>query len=253
MITGFNTDVTYDGHVFHVQTEDRGVDNPLIETLVYLGGRVVASRQVSYSDLVYQGEATQAIAERLQDHHQRAIDALEGGDLDEEVAGLLAAEAEEAPMGEAFAAAGEKVALDVVLQDAFSDSVAEDTAAYSEVAEPEGAAPEEAAVPQAVATLEEPDQLEIELDTNGNLKPRDRVALAIQSLSGLSGEPIGHARIKVTLISTATTPRTLGTGVTGDDGKLRMTLWLPDYRAGTAALIVAAESRIGSTEIQHLL
>ena len=38
MITGFNSDVKYRGLVYHVQTEDKGKVNPLIETLIYRGG-----------------------------------------------------------------------------------------------------------------------------------------------------------------------------------------------------------------------
>ncbi len=51
MITGFNQDVSYKGTVYHVQTEDRGKGNPLIETLIYVGGEIVASRRTSYEDL----------------------------------------------------------------------------------------------------------------------------------------------------------------------------------------------------------
>ena len=42
MITGFNTDVKHDGSVYHVQTEARGRDNPVLESLVYVGGTIVA-------------------------------------------------------------------------------------------------------------------------------------------------------------------------------------------------------------------
>jgi len=38
MITGFNTDVKHGAKVYHVQTEDKGRNNPKIETLVYVGG-----------------------------------------------------------------------------------------------------------------------------------------------------------------------------------------------------------------------
>ena len=44
MITGFNTDVKYKGVVYHVQTEDKGTANPLIETLIYKGGEILGSR-----------------------------------------------------------------------------------------------------------------------------------------------------------------------------------------------------------------
>ena len=51
MITGFNTDVDYQDRVFHVQTEDKGLDNPVVESLVYCGGEIIESRRNSYSDL----------------------------------------------------------------------------------------------------------------------------------------------------------------------------------------------------------
>jgi hypothetical protein len=43
VITGFNTDVKYRGVVYHVQTEDKGTQNPLIETLIYKGGEILGS------------------------------------------------------------------------------------------------------------------------------------------------------------------------------------------------------------------
>ena len=52
MITGFNTDVSYKGLVYHVQTEDKGPQNPLIETLVYKGGEILASRRLPYGELI---------------------------------------------------------------------------------------------------------------------------------------------------------------------------------------------------------
>mgnify|MGYP001768423458 CR=1 FL=1 len=39
MIVGFNTDIKYRNEVFHIQTEDKGANNPLIETLVYVWKR----------------------------------------------------------------------------------------------------------------------------------------------------------------------------------------------------------------------
>ena len=52
MITGFNTDVKYRGTVYHVQTEDKGQQNPLIETLVYKKGEILASRRLPYADII---------------------------------------------------------------------------------------------------------------------------------------------------------------------------------------------------------
>ena len=55
MITGFNTDVEHDGVVYHVQTEDKGLDSPLILSLVYSGGAILASKRSPYEDLIAAG------------------------------------------------------------------------------------------------------------------------------------------------------------------------------------------------------
>lgn len=51
MVTGFNTDVEHEGRVFHVQTEDKGRENPVIESLLYTRGAIVTSRRLSYADI----------------------------------------------------------------------------------------------------------------------------------------------------------------------------------------------------------
>jgi hypothetical protein len=77
MVTGFNTDVDHAGRIYHVQTEDKGVDNPIIETLIYLGGEILASRRSSYADLLDRGVGEKEIAERIESQHNRMI--LESG------------------------------------------------------------------------------------------------------------------------------------------------------------------------------
>ena len=47
MITGYNTDVRHVETVVHVQTEDKGRGNPFIESVVYVAGRVVATKRSS--------------------------------------------------------------------------------------------------------------------------------------------------------------------------------------------------------------
>ena len=41
VITGFNTDIEHDGVIYHVQTEDKGLDSPIILSLVYAGGTIL--------------------------------------------------------------------------------------------------------------------------------------------------------------------------------------------------------------------
>jgi hypothetical protein len=74
VITGFNTDVTYRGLVLHVQTEDKGRDNPLIETLVYRGGEILGSRRLPYTDLLAgAGDTEKVIARLMEEQHMSVI------------------------------------------------------------------------------------------------------------------------------------------------------------------------------------
>ncbi len=74
MITGFNTDVNYEGRVFHVQTEDKGVENPVVESLVYTGGEIITSRRTSYGDLARSSEYSESeVARRMEGQHQAII------------------------------------------------------------------------------------------------------------------------------------------------------------------------------------
>jgi len=72
MITGFNTDVKYRGVVYHVQTEDKGTANPLIETLIYKGGEILGSRRLPYANLARRGDEP-AITKLMEDQHKALI------------------------------------------------------------------------------------------------------------------------------------------------------------------------------------
>ncbi len=83
MITGFNTDVEYDGVTYHVQTEDKGLESPLILSLVYSGGAILASKRSPYDDLIAAGFDEQTLAERLQRQHKLICAAINAGRLDD--------------------------------------------------------------------------------------------------------------------------------------------------------------------------
>jgi hypothetical protein len=73
MVTGFNTDVQQGGKTYHVQTEDKGLQNPIIETLIYMGGEILAARRTSYADLLKKGMDEKEVAERIETQHNRMI------------------------------------------------------------------------------------------------------------------------------------------------------------------------------------
>lgn len=73
MITGFNTDVKYQGVVYHVQTEDKGPVNPLIETLIYIGGEILGSRRLPYADLLKNDGGDEAMVARLMEDQHKGV------------------------------------------------------------------------------------------------------------------------------------------------------------------------------------
>ena len=83
MITGFNTDIEFDGVIYHVQTEDKGLDTPLILSLVYVGGAILASRRATYHDLISAGFDPLVLAERLQRQHKLICAAVKAGRIED--------------------------------------------------------------------------------------------------------------------------------------------------------------------------
>jgi hypothetical protein len=83
VITGFNTDVEHDGVVYHVQTEDKGLKSPLLLSLVYVGGTILASKRTSYDDLIASGFDEKILAERLQRQHKLICAAIHAGRIED--------------------------------------------------------------------------------------------------------------------------------------------------------------------------
>jgi hypothetical protein len=83
VITGFNTDVKHAERVYHVQTEDRGIANPVIESLVYVGGEILMSKKSPYRDLITGDRVDEkALREMMDLQHRRVIEAIRRGRLD---------------------------------------------------------------------------------------------------------------------------------------------------------------------------
>ena len=83
MITGFNTDIEHEGVIYHVQTEDKGLDTPIILSLVYAGGTILASKRSPYKDLIAEGYTDEALAERLKRQHRLICAAIHSGRIDD--------------------------------------------------------------------------------------------------------------------------------------------------------------------------
>jgi hypothetical protein len=83
VISGFNTDIEHGGVTYHVQTEDKGLDTPLILSLVYTGGEILASKRATYDDLIASGFEETALADRLHRQHKLICAAIVAGRIDD--------------------------------------------------------------------------------------------------------------------------------------------------------------------------
>ena len=82
MITGHNTDINYNGIIYHVQTEDKGHSNPVIETLVYKGGEILEARRTSYGELLKDGYDEKKIIAMIEEQHRDVITEIKAGKYD---------------------------------------------------------------------------------------------------------------------------------------------------------------------------
>lgn len=83
MVLGFNHNIMYKGEVFHVQTEDSGVKNPHIITLLYRGGVILCSKKTSYSDILMMDNLESVVEELMKAQHKEMLRRLKSGEFDE--------------------------------------------------------------------------------------------------------------------------------------------------------------------------
>ena len=85
MITGFNTDVDREGRIFHVQTEDMGRDHPVVQSLIYCGGEIIAKKEDPYGEVLQQEDySEELLLRRMELQHQFMIREIHNGRYDQE-------------------------------------------------------------------------------------------------------------------------------------------------------------------------
>jgi len=81
MIFGFNTDIRHDDTVYHVQSEAREGEQ-LLQTQIFVQGRCIGKRAVSYGPGEAKGNQDQQRERMLRDLHREVLDAIREGKLD---------------------------------------------------------------------------------------------------------------------------------------------------------------------------
>ena len=82
MVVGFNHNIRYKGEVFHVQTEDSGINNPFITTLLYRDGTIIASQKTSYADIVKVEMLGKVVEDIMKEQHKDILRRLKAGEFD---------------------------------------------------------------------------------------------------------------------------------------------------------------------------
>jgi hypothetical protein len=230
MITGYNTDVEHNDRVYHIQTEDKGLANPYIESLVYVGGEILASKKTSYAHHIAEGIDDKWISGLMEQQHRTMIAAIKRGRFDN---------AEEDRGNSTLAAARAQVeAAEEVVIPALDD-------------------PSERTLDQVIldylASEAEHDHLELQMLSHVEFVSGAPAEFRIAARKSLSQQPISGASIEVKVLSTTHPPQVLFKGVTGNDGMAHVRCSVPQFGEGTAAIIVSAHSTLGNDELKQLV
>jgi len=241
MTTGFNTDVAHDGRVYHVQTEDRGKDNPILESLVYIGGTVVAKKLTSYSDRLIEGAGEETIASLLKRQHQVIIAAIKAGRIEDLV--QHSRKQQDGSSG--------KLAQD---RPSSSNESAVLTAPRGRGAgksrNTTGSLNLDKVIADYVQRSAEQAHLDLKVIAPEAFIAGSTVGLRIRVTRGQKSEL--DATIKVKVIGTAFKPQVY-IGRAGRDGVASFSLTLPNFTAGTAAIVIEAQSGAARGELKTLI
>ncbi|HEX7669752.1 MAG TPA: hypothetical protein VF395_09225 [Polyangiaceae bacterium] len=96
-LLGFNNNVKHQGRIFHVQTEDSGINRPHILTHLFVdGGRILKSQRTDYSEHIGRADMNVVVRRMMKEQHKGMFIALRDGQLDETIEAMLGPVASEA-------------------------------------------------------------------------------------------------------------------------------------------------------------
>jgi hypothetical protein len=246
VLTGFNTDVEYDGVVYHVQTEDKGLRTPFILSLVYSGGEILASKRSPYDDLVSLGFDEGVLAQRLSRQHKLICAAVHAGRIED-----LRRLGERVPADKSSFA--EKAVTREVLVDAGdADVPSAKLAAHKSLASEDRAmAPNQSPISEQT-DHEEPLKVillnEEELTAGASVTLRVLVSRA----AGNRREPARQVRLVVKTLGSTFRPRTISS-VTNNEGLALIPMSLPLFKTGRAAILVQADIDGQTAELRRII
>jgi hypothetical protein len=79
MLIGYNTNLSYKDKIYHVQTEDSGIKNPVVVTLLYSKGAILASKKTSYAHILDDPDFKEKVMRLMKVQHKIMIKELLAG------------------------------------------------------------------------------------------------------------------------------------------------------------------------------
>ena len=227
VLTGYNTDIEYSGTVYHVQTEDKGQANPLVESLVYTAGEILYTRRTPYHDLVAEEVDKGAVATLMERQHRTIVQAVEAGGVDR-LTGTIAVARED------------------------------DTTINSKEARRPAAANDESSLDQVILDYLEAQRERAHLILRAGSEHQfyyDRpAAVAVTSEDSIAHKAVPGVNVSVLFKSTAEPRRlVLAEGETDAAGKFAAEIALPAFAGGTSAVVIIAESELGQSEMKYIV
>ena len=283
MITGFNTDIEHDGVVYHVQTEDKGLDTPIILSLVYSGGTILASKRAPYEDLIASGFSDEVLAERLKRQHRLICAAIHSGRIDDLKKMTRSAREQAAPVAEAVTTA--PVAEEFEIEDEVEErqpvveefefeygpitqewtpptprveepvveNVEETTTEFEVAAADEFDADQQGSEEQALAEVA-PDGLVITMLDDEEFFANEKYILRVLITDRVSGDetPLPSAVVSIKILGTTFRPLIYSLK-TERDGVATVVTQIPAFTSGRAAVLVRAVAKDQAAELRRII
>jgi hypothetical protein len=233
VITGYNTDVEFDGVVYHVQTEDKGLRTPLILSLVYVGGEILAAKRAPYDDLIAGGFDEKILVQRLERQHKLICAAVHAGRI-EDLKRMSGREA----MRNAVPAADEPAQPATLSAEPLAAPQPDAPAPLNE-----GLDKYQFDGPLAIFLVDEPEFVGGEA---ADLK------VLVMRATADGRVPAANVKVNVKTLSTAFSPGKVETS-TDESGLATVSLKFPNFRSGRAAVLVQIEHEGIRVELRRII
>lgn len=272
MITGFNTDVKHKSRVFHIQTEDKGEGNPYVESLVYVGGEILATKRTSYAEVVQNGRDDHAVQDLMEQQHRTMIAAIQRGRFDGPNGAVQVPDgmsAPEAPARAAAASAANPAVTPVPSGGAPPGRPARaekaekaPRAARAEKADATASAGVRAPFPEGDRSLDQmileylvsdevPEEVAVALSPMPEFVSGRSIQTRLRATSGIPPKPLGGASVQVRILSTSARTTTAFEGKTAADGSCYVSFMVPAFPNGSAAAVFRVTAARASSETQY--